>query len=176
MRDISIVNIIHRDLKLANILLHFPNEDLLSMPKEARTNFIKKANLKNIAFEVKISDFGFAKIIHPDKRWVNKTICGTPAYMAPDLVLNKNTNYSEKVDVWALGAIYYELLIGQPPFYEKTYEAFRNKMNEGDYTFPPNIKITPESMLLISKCMQYDEEHRAEIYEIFEDPYVTSKL
>jgi len=60
--DISSSSIIHRDLKLANILLHFPEKDLLSLKKEERLAFIKSVNLREEKFEVKISDFGFAKI------------------------------------------------------------------------------------------------------------------
>lgn len=59
------VNIIHRDLKLANILLHFPNEDLLALNREMRLKFISEANLREVPFEVKISDFGFAKRFTP---------------------------------------------------------------------------------------------------------------
>lgn len=52
------------------------------------------------------------------------TICGTPAYMSPDQIIDKNTNYTEKFDIWSLGAIYYELIVGSPPFIDKTKDRF----------------------------------------------------
>jgi len=63
MKDIALKGVIHRDLKLANILLHFPHIDLLSMAKHERKQFISKVNLTKHEFQVKISDFGFAKVI-----------------------------------------------------------------------------------------------------------------
>jgi serine/threonine protein kinase len=56
--------------------------------------------------------------------------------MAPDLYINKNSRYSEKVDIWSLGTIYYELLVGMPPFFDRTHEGFSKKMTEGNYEFP----------------------------------------
>jgi serine/threonine protein kinase len=53
----------HRDLKLANILLHFPNVDLLKLNKKERIEYIRTVNLKEANFTIKISDFGFAKKI-----------------------------------------------------------------------------------------------------------------
>ncbi len=123
IRDYNNVNIIHRDLKLANILLHFPEEDLLSKSKEEREAIIKRINLKDTRFEVKISDFGFAKQFTKRSRDQNQTICGTPIYMAPDVFLNNNSRYSEKIDIWSLGAMYYELLVGHPPFIDRTHEG-----------------------------------------------------
>ena len=71
-------------MKLANILLHFPNEDLLAQRKEERKLFLKNVNLIDTPFEIKISDFGFAKTkIEPGENREH-SICGTPAYMAPD--------------------------------------------------------------------------------------------
>lgn len=119
----------HRDLKLANILLHFPEKDLLSLRKEERLEFLKNFNFKDTSFEVKISDFGFAKRFEAKDDFLNQTICGTPAYMAPDQLVDNKSNYSDKIDVWSLGSIYYELMIGHPPFFEKTLEKFKVKVS-----------------------------------------------
>jgi serine/threonine protein kinase len=84
LRDINKGKVIHRDMKLANILLHFPGEDLLTLKKEERKQFLKGVNLVETPFEIKISDFGFAKAKNLPGENREHSICGTPAYMAPD--------------------------------------------------------------------------------------------
>ena len=81
--------VIHRDLKLGNIML---TENMV----------------------VKICDFGLAaKLETDDER--KRTVCGTPNYMAPEILEGKQ-GHSYEVDIWALGVIIYTLIIGKPPF------------------------------------------------------------
>ena len=62
---------------------------------------------------IKIVDFGFAKKLrHNEKTW---TFCGTPDYMAPEIVLNQG--HDRSADLWAIGVLIYELLVGKPPFF-----------------------------------------------------------
>lgn len=63
-------------------------------------------------FEIKIADLGFAQEFDPKSGL--DLVLGTPLYMAPELVLNQK--YTEKVDVWSLGVITYQLLSGRTPF------------------------------------------------------------
>jgi serine/threonine protein kinase len=101
------LNIFHRDLKPKNILIHKQSETILI---------------------VKIADFGFAKIF--DKEYfsddgycnLENTFCGTPLYMAPEILLNNKFNI--KCDLWSIGVIMYEMLYGYVP-----YDKPRN-MNE----------------------------------------------
>ena len=81
--------VIHRDLKLGNL---FINEKM----------------------EVKVGDFGLAAKIDFDGER-KRTICGTPNYIAPE-VLEGKTGHSYEVDIWSLGVIIYTLIIGKPPF------------------------------------------------------------
>jgi serine/threonine protein kinase len=90
-------NVVHRDLKPENLLYTDHTE----------------------AADIKIADFGFAKLIASDK--VMATACGTPGYVAPE-VLN-NEPYTSKVDTWSLGVIIYILLCGFPPFYDENNAA-----------------------------------------------------
>lgn len=81
--DMMQVLVIHRDLKLQNIMLHFPqNDELRTMNKEQKKSFLREVNLLTTPFEIKIADFGFSKKLKRLDQ-INKTICGTPLYMAP---------------------------------------------------------------------------------------------
>lgn len=99
--------VIHRDLKLENILLI--------------------SEISNIEF--KIADFGFACNIQPNLALP----CGSPGYMAPEML--KNTSYDEKVDVFSSGVILYILLSGRCPFSGKTQKDILLKNRECRITF-----------------------------------------
>ena len=84
--DMMSVLVIHRDLKLQNIMLHFPqNDELRNMSKDQKKQFLRDVNLLETPFEIKIADFGFSKKLKRLDQ-INKTICGTPLYMAPQVV------------------------------------------------------------------------------------------
>ena len=84
--DMMSVLVIHRDLKLQNIMLHFPqNDELRNYNKDQKKQFLKDVDLLNTQFEIKIADFGFSKKLKRLDQ-INKTICGTPLYMAPQVV------------------------------------------------------------------------------------------
>ncbi|XP_047319133.1 serine/threonine-protein kinase ATG1t [Impatiens glandulifera] len=87
-------HIIHRDLKPENILLLGTQNDLV----------------------LKIADFGLSRILHPNNN--ADTVCGSPFYMAPEILGFQP--YDEKVDMWSLGIILFELLHGYPPYRGRT--------------------------------------------------------
>lgn len=87
--------VIHRDLKLENIMLE-------------HTGYIK------------LIDFGLAKLMD-DKGTMAKTYCGTPEYLAPEMIMR--TGHSFSVDWWALGILIYELYIGSTPFYNNNKQT-----------------------------------------------------
>lgn len=87
-------NIAHRDLKLENILL---------------------SHTGPMGLTIKIGDFGLAK--HVDNRGYLTTVCGSPQYVAPEVVTGSNSAvYGPKVDMWGAGVVLYMLLAGYPPF------------------------------------------------------------
>lgn len=97
--------IIHRDLKLGNIFL---NDNL----------------------NVKIGDFGLAtRIEYQGER--KKTLCGTPNYIAPEILAKKG--HSFEVDVWSIGCVMYTLLVGQPPFETKTLKDTYQRIKKCEY-------------------------------------------
>lgn len=90
-------DIAHRDLKPENILLVGDTLD-----------------------QVKVADFGLAKIIGDDS--FTNTLCGTPAYVAPEVyVHDAQREYNKAVDIWSLGVILYVCLCGYPPFSDELY-------------------------------------------------------
>lgn len=98
-------HIIHRDLKLGNLFL---NENL----------------------NVKIGDFGLAtKIEFEGER--KKTLCGTPNYIAPEILTKKGHSY--EVDIWSIGCVMFTLLVGQPPFETKSLKDTYTRIKKCDY-------------------------------------------
>jgi serine/threonine protein kinase/Flp pilus assembly protein TadD len=117
--------IVHRDLKPANILLQSGStpEDA----EERRGNETARIPPRSAAFSAvkdfipKISDFGLAKLLHEEARLTRTgLVLGTPSYMAPEQVLPGRQSIGPAADVYALGAILYELLCGRPPFVGET--------------------------------------------------------
>ncbi|TKR86495.1 hypothetical protein L596_011079 [Steinernema carpocapsae] len=116
------LSIIHRDLKLGNLFL-------------------------NHRMQVKIGDFGLATIV----RFVGerrKTLCGTPNYIAPEML--KKEGHSYEVDIWALGCILYTLLIGKPPFETQSLQDTYTRIKKNQYTIPSRIS---EYAAKLIKCL-----------------------
>ncbi|XKL59972.1 hypothetical protein PGB90_000988 [Kerria lacca] len=142
--------IIHRDLKLGNLFL---NEDI----------------------EVKIGDFGLAaRIEYEGQR--KKTLCGTPNYIAPE-ILNKK-GHSFEVDVWSIGCIMYTLLVGRPPFETNSLKETYDRIKRCDYRLPTVVR--PAAATLIHQMLQPDPKKRPTVKEIlaseFFQGYIPSKL
>ncbi|CAO3588305.1 unnamed protein product [Absidia cylindrospora] len=90
---------------------------------------------------IKITDFGFAKYV-PDITW---TLCGTPDYLAPEVIQSKG--YGKAVDWWSLGVLVYEMLAGQPPFYDDDHLKLYEKILAGKIRWPNYFDPTAVSLL-----------------------------
>jgi protein kinase A len=82
---------------------------------------------------VQVTDLGFCKMIE-GRTW---TLCGTPEYLAPEVILSKG--YGRSVDWWSFGVLLYEMAAGHPPFYAKDQMQIYEKIVSGRYRCPPHF-------------------------------------
>uniref|UniRef100_W5LGF0 Serine/threonine-protein kinase PLK n=1 Tax=Astyanax mexicanus TaxID=7994 RepID=W5LGF0_ASTMX len=136
--------VIHRDLKLGNLFL---SDDM----------------------EVKIGDFGLATKIEFDGER-KKTLCGTPNYIAPEVLCKKG--HSFEVDVWSLGCILYTLLVGKPPFETSCLKETYVRIKKNEYSIPR--QINPVAASLIRRMLHADPTLRPSVADLLTDEFFTS--
>jgi len=132
--------VIHRDIKPENLLL-------------------------GVYGELKIADFGWS--VHaPSSR--RTTICGTLDYLPPEMI--EDRPHDEKVDLWSLGVLCYELLVGKPPFETPTHDGTYQKILKCEYKFPPNL--LPEACDLISKLLKKNPNERLSLESVMKHHWI----
>mmetsp|Transcript_42201 Transcript_42201/g.112865 ORF Transcript_42201/g.112865 Transcript_42201/m.112865 type:complete len:379 (+) Transcript_42201:319-1455(+) len=103
---------------------------------------------------IKVCDFGFAKVVEPcSKTW---TLCGTPEYLAPEIILNKG--HGRAVDWWATGILIFEMLVGYPPFEADDRLNLYQMILRCEINFPRHVK--KEARELISGLVTNDLSRR----------------
>jgi len=143
--------ITHRDLKPENIL------------------FVNKQENSPI----KVVDFGLAKYCaNGPKGMMMKTPCGTPTYVAPEVLLRNG--YGSQVDMWSLGVILYVLLSGYPPFYGSTLPKLIMRIKKADYDFniPIFKSISKEAKAVIAGLLKSDPKQRLTPEQLLNIPWV----
>ncbi|CAN6674223.1 spindle assembly checkpoint kinase [Trichomonascus vanleenenianus] len=133
-------HIIHRDIKPENILL-------------------------GIDGNIKIADFGWSVHAPTSRR---TTMCGTLDYLPPEMVEAKEHDY--KVDIWSLGVLTYEFLVGNPPFEESGHAATYKRISKVDLKIPSFV--SPEAGDLIKRLLQHDPEKRYALDQIDKHPWI----
>lgn len=131
------LKIVHRDLKPENILYASEAEDA----------------------EIKIADFGLARVV--SSKDIMRTACGTPGYVAPEILRNQGYS-SGAVDMWSVGVILYILLCGFPPFYEDELPALFEQILQARYDFPSPWwdTISPAAKELVKSLLKLNPEER----------------
>ncbi|XP_039591006.1 aurora kinase A [Polypterus senegalus] len=132
--------VIHRDIKPENLLLDGTGQ-------------------------LKIADFGWS--VHaPSSR--RTTLCGTLDYLPPEMI--EGRMHDEKVDLWSLGVLCYEFLVGKPPFETTTHDETYRKISKVEFTFPP---FTSEgSRDLISKLLKHNPKERLPLNQVLVHPWI----
>ncbi|CAH8587890.1 unnamed protein product [Schistosoma margrebowiei] len=144
--------ITHRDLKPENILL------------------TSKAN----RCLIKVTDFGVSKLV--DEGTMLRTFCGTPDYLAPEVLKTAGCGtYTCVIDVWSLGVILYICLVGYPPFTKQRQDFdLETQIINGLYDFPKMFwhGISEEAINLIKHMLVVNPINRSSIYDVLEDPWL----
>ena len=166
-------NLIHRDIKSDNILLHYENEeDLITH------NFLKA--------KIKIIDFGFARYLEQDE--LAGSLVGTPMYMEPSILKTFMTSksrvvdgfYDKKVDVWSLGILTYELLIGIVPFVARNIKGLFHSVEQRDFCIPKeekrNFRLSEAAINFIDRTLNIDMNMRPLPEELIKDPWILGKF
>lgn len=155
--------IIHRDLKLDNILVNYP------------TDYDKQSlNLKSA--QVKIIDFGFATILNKP---LTTTLLGTPPNMDPQILrqfsMGKKTGgYNEKVDIWSLGTLCYEMVVGYSPFKGYNMQDLYQNVKKGNYTLPSTL--SEEIVTFINGMLQQDTNQRLDANQLKNHKFLTNPV
>lgn len=105
---------------------------------------------------VKLIDFGFATLSDKNERL--KVFCGTPCYMAPEIVARKKY-LGPNADIWSLGILYYFMLSGSFPFHGTSLQGLFRSIHSGRYSCP--ISFSSGARTFIERMLQVDEQNRA---------------
>ncbi|XP_052436737.1 serine/threonine-protein kinase D1 isoform X1 [Carassius gibelio] len=146
LRHLHFKNIVHCDLKPENVLLASAD----SFP------------------QVKLCDFGFARII--GEKSFRRSVVGTPAYLAPEVLRNKG--YNRSLDMWSVGVIVYVSLSGTFPFNED--EDIHDQIQNAAFMYPPNPwkTVTPEAIDLINNLLQVKMRKRYSVDKSLSHPWL----
>uniref|UniRef100_A0A8C0Z3V1 Protein serine kinase H2 n=1 Tax=Canis lupus familiaris TaxID=9615 RepID=A0A8C0Z3V1_CANLF len=143
IRYLHALRITHRDLKPENLLYYHPGAES----------------------KILITDFGLAHSGNKSGDWTMRTLCGTPEYVAPEILLRRP--YTSAVDMWALGVITYVLLSGVLPFDDESHTRLYRKILKGKYNYtgePPRAHgvgqgTLHERVMYIFKELLVQREH-----------------
>ncbi|KAI9806963.1 MAG: Cell cycle serine/threonine-protein kinase cdc5/MSD2 [Piccolia ochrophora] len=143
--------VVHRDLKMGNLFL---DENM----------------------NVKVGDFGLAALLVSDKEYRRMTLCGTPNYIAPEILERGKRGHDQKVDIWSLGVIIFAQLTGKPPFQSSTQAEIYRKVQDREYEWPIGANgvnlVSAEAQDLVNGIFAGDPEDRPEPDQIVSHPFI----
>lgn len=142
-------DIVHRDLKPENIVID-PN-----------------------TLKIKVADFGLSRVVPRDDQGrctPVKTSCGTPHYMAPEVVLEKEYD-PKKSEVWTLGVLLYIMLAGSMPFDHENLTQLVKLISNGSFYIPPHISAEKNLEKLLKGMIRVDVNRRLTLDEVIQHPF-----
>lgn len=133
-------HVIHRDIKPENLLIGQKGD-------------------------IKIADFGWSVHAPTSRR---TTLCGTLDYLPPEMV--EGREHDSTADIWSLGVLTYEFLVGNPPFEAEGYKATYRRISSVDLRFPPSVSSGARD--LISRLLVKDQSRRMKLADVSKHPWI----
>ncbi|KAG5359367.1 Serine/threonine-protein kinase ATG1 [Yarrowia sp. C11] len=158
-------NLVHRDIKPQNLLLCPP---VLTEQDAKNANLYGRWELPIL----KIADFGFARILPASA--LAETLCGSPLYMAPEIL--RYEKYNAKADLWSVGAVTYEMVVGKPPFKANNYVELLKTIEQSNDVIGFGREPPSEDMQDFVRCLlKKNPADRIGFKEYFEHPIIANK-
>lgn len=172
-------NLIHRDIKPQNLLLcpspmSYRSGIAQVVPfKGSDDSFTPLAGLESLPM-LKIADFGFARSLPSTS--LAETLCGSPLYMAPEIL--RYEKYDAKADLWSVGTVLYEMVVGKPPFRASNHVELLRKIEKGEdrIKFPEDIEVSDEIKKLIRGLLKRNPVERMTFGEFFDNVVIRAEI
>mmetsp|Transcript_12655 Transcript_12655/g.38155 ORF Transcript_12655/g.38155 Transcript_12655/m.38155 type:complete len:886 (-) Transcript_12655:954-3611(-) len=146
LKEMRALNLVHRDLKPQNLLLSDTGPEPI----------------------LKIADFGFARDLQP--QGLAETLCGSPLYMAPEILQHRK--YDAKADLWSVGTILFELLVGRAPFGGNNYVTLLRNIESRTPRIPSELHLSSACRRLLAGLLKRNPVERMSFEEFFQHAWL----
>ena len=172
-------NFIHRDVKPQNLLLDpsplfYAKAKPETVPYAAHDKSLIPVTGVESLPTLKIADFGFARSLPSTS--LAETLCGSPLYMAPEIL--RYEKYDAKADLWSVGTVLYEMMVGKPPFRASNHVELLRKIERGEdrIRFPEETSISDSMKRLIRRLLRRNPVERISFTNFFNDTVVKDRI
>ncbi len=172
-------NFIHRDVKPQNLLLDPSPQYYAKVKPDVIPYAAHERSLTPIVGieslpTLKIADFGFARSLPSTS--LAETLCGSPLYMAPEIL--RYEKYDAKADLWSVGTVSYEMMVGKPPFRASNHVELLRRIEKGEdkIRFPEEVCLSDSMKRLIRGLLKRNPVERMGFQEFFNDTVVKDEI
>ncbi|KAL8843538.1 MAG: hypothetical protein Q9170_000042 [Blastenia crenularia] len=172
-------NFIHRDVKPQNLLLDpsplfYAKAKPETVPYAAHEKSLIPVTGVESLPTLKIADFGFARSLPSTS--LAETLCGSPLYMAPEIL--RYEKYDAKADLWSVGTVLYEMMVGKPPFRASNHVELLRKIERGEdrIKFPEETTLSDSMKRLIRRLLRRNPVERISFSDFFNDTVIKDQI